>query len=177
MKRWNAPVQNRGADGRGRMKAPRNGKPIHLTFCHWISIFSLFTSSGHFGNKSLVLVMHQISAGNSSWEFELLCFFAMSHASSWVVVLMVWQLLFSSSRIHLSGRVPNTLSCLVSVLQMQRNLSAWLTKAMRRIVLASFHDLLPPVFSLKFLLRRDGRHIFDFFKTLSLNDISPPVLV
>jgi hypothetical protein len=77
----------------------------------------------------------------------------------------------------LNGRVAQTLSWLVSGLQMQCNLPAWLTKVMRRIIDANFHDLLPPILSLKFLLRRDGRNIFDFFKTLSLNDISPPVLV
>lgn len=57
------------------------------------------------------------------------------------------------------------------------NLRNWMDPLSQSFVSAlnTCRYFFPSILSGRILLRRDGRHIFDFFKTLSLNDVSPPV--
>jgi hypothetical protein len=45
------------------------------------------------------------------------------------------------------------------------------------LTLTGWRNFPPTILSGKLLLRRDGRHSFDFLKNLSLHDVSPLVFV
>jgi hypothetical protein len=118
--------------------------------------------------------MHNIYASSSFMGLELLGFLSVSQAGL-PLVFVLWQVMFSSSGLQPYGRLAHSLSVLV---REHFNVHHWVRRVSRLGLNPSCRrNALPPILNAKFLLRRDGRHIFDFFKTLSLNDVSPPVLV
>jgi hypothetical protein len=117
--------------------------------------------------------MYNLYASSSFMGLELLGFLSVSQAGL-PLALVLWQVMFSNSGLQPCSRLAHTLSVLV---REHFNVHHWVTRVSRLGPHSSCRNALPPILSAKFLLRRDGRHIFDFFKTLSLNDVSPPVLV
>ncbi len=108
---------------------------------------------------------------------ELLSFISVSQTGL-LMVLFVWPLAISSCGLHPFSRLAQNLPWLIQELRIQLNLHYLLARVSRLALYAnSRRNTLPPLFSAKFLLRRDGQDIFDFLKTFSLNDVSPPVLV
>ena len=122
--------------------------------------------------------MYNIGIGSPFPGLEILCYLAVSQVGSGIMTLMIWQLMISSYGISPFRRSGQALPLLVSELPWQLKLHYWLTRISRFVLTTkNHHKFLFVVFSPIFLLRRDGQDIWDFFKTLSLNDVSPPVLV
>ncbi|MGH7455434.1 MAG: hypothetical protein ACRENG_29035 [bacterium] len=118
--------------------------------------------------------MYNIYASSSFMGLELLGFLSVSQAGL-PLAFVLWQIMFSNSGLQPCSRLAHTLSVLVLE---HFNVHHWVTRVSRLGLPPSCRrNALPPILSSKFLLRRDGQHIFDFFKTLSLNDVSPPVLL
>lgn len=94
------------------------------------------------------------------------------------MTIMMWHQLNCSNALLRFCRIKRVLPFLTLELRLRLNSRYWITPLSQFLVLAlhKCQNFLPPILSGKFLLRRDGRHIFDFFKTLSLNDVSPPAL-
>ena len=115
--------------------------------------------------------MHNLYASSSFMGLELLGFLSVSQAGL-PLAFVLWQVMFSNSGLQPCSRLAHTLSVLV---REHFNVHHWVTRVSRVGRHPSRRrNSLPPILSSKFLLRRDGQHIFDFFKTLSLNDVSPP---
>lgn len=120
--------------------------------------------------------MYNIGVGSSFPDLEIVCFFAVSQAGCGILTLMIWQLMMSSYGIHPFGRLGQALPLLLVELSQRLKLRYWLAKISRLALNTKSRHKFPLVFfSPEFLLCRDGPNIFDFFKTLSLNDVSPPV--
>lgn len=120
--------------------------------------------------------MYNIGVGSSLPGLEIVCFLAVSQAGCGIMTLMIWQLMMSSYGILPFGRRGQVLPLLVVELSPRFKLHYWLAKISRLALnTKSRHKFPLVVFSPEFLLRRDGPNIFDFFKTFSLNDVSPPV--
>ncbi len=118
--------------------------------------------------------MHNIYASSSFMGLELLGFLSVSQAGL-PLALVLWQVMFANSDLQPCSRLAHTLSVLV---REHFNVHHWVARVSRLGLHPSCRrNALPPILSSKFLLRRDGQHIFDFFKTFSLNDVSPPVLL
>jgi hypothetical protein len=94
------------------------------------------------------------------------------------MAMMLWHQLSYSSGLLRCCRMKRVLPFLTLELRLRLNSRYWMKPLSQFLVLAlnKCRNFLPAILSGKLLLRRDGRHIFDFFKTLSLNDVSPPVL-
>jgi hypothetical protein len=94
------------------------------------------------------------------------------------MTMMLWLQLTYGGGLYRYCRMRRVLPFLTLELRMQLNPRYWISQ----ISQFTFHSfmscrtVLASVLSTHFLLRRDGRNIFDFFKTLSIDDISPPVL-
>ncbi len=118
--------------------------------------------------------MYNIYASSSFMGLELLGFLSVSQAGL-PLAFVLWQIMFSNAGLQPCSRLAHTLSVLVLE---HFNVHHWVARVSRLGLQPSrCRNSLPPILSSKFLLRRDGQHIFDFFKTFSLNDVSPPVLV
>jgi hypothetical protein len=120
--------------------------------------------------------MHNIYASSSFMGLELLGFLSVSQAGL-PLAFVLWQVMFSNSGLQPCSRLAHTLSVMVLELRLHLNVHHWVTRVSRLGLHPSCRrNFLPPIVSSKFLLRRDGQHIFDFFKTFSLNDVSPPAV-
>lgn len=93
------------------------------------------------------------------------------------MTIMVWHQLNYSNGLLRFCRIKRVLPFLTLELRLRLNSRYWINPLSQFLVLAlhKCRNFRPQILSGKFLLCRDGRHIFDFFKTLSLNDVSPPL--
>jgi hypothetical protein len=89
-------------------------------------------------------------------------------------VLMLWQQVGCCNGLLRFCRNARTVPFLTLELRFRLNLRYWSARLSRLMFRCDGCPLFPFIFSGKFLLRRDGHNIFDFFKTLSLSDVSPP---
>jgi hypothetical protein len=90
--------------------------------------------------------------------------------------LLLWQQLSFSSGLLRFCRTYRTAPYLLLELRLRLNLRYWVTRLWKSCLHNSFRtSVSSPVLSAPSLRRRDGQNIFDFFKTLSLSDVSPPV--
>lgn len=90
---------------------------------------------------------------------------------------VLWQHSVYFGGLHRFCRIARTLPFLALELRTRLNLRYWVTRISRLARYANCRTPLPPILSPKFLVSRDGRNIFDLFKTLSLSDVSPPAFV
>jgi hypothetical protein len=94
------------------------------------------------------------------------------------MTMMLWLQLTYGGGLSRYCRIRRVLPFLTLELRMRLNPRYWISQ-ISQFVFHSFNDrpiVFTSVLSAYFLLRRDGRNIFDFFKTLSIDDVSPPVL-
>jgi len=92
------------------------------------------------------------------------------------MALLVWHNATYIGGVFRFNRIKHTVPFLLLDLRMRLNWRYWVTRLSRLALSANYRDFFLPAAGPKFLLHRDGRHIFDFFKTLSLSDVSPPAL-
>lgn len=119
--------------------------------------------------------MYHIGAGGTLPELELLALLSVSQGSL-ITILVIWQVMLSSCGLHPFHRLTQTIPMFVLEVRTRFDFRYWLVKMARFNLYSNGREkLIPSVISLKFLLRRDGRNIFDFFKAFSFNDVSPPV--
>jgi hypothetical protein len=88
--------------------------------------------------------------------------------------LLLWQHAVGFGGWQRLNSIRQTLPFLMLELRMRLNRRNWIVRLSHLALFANHRDFSPPVFSSLFLLRRDGRHILDFFKTLACSDVSPP---
>lgn len=118
--------------------------------------------------------MFYICAGNSLSGVEEAFLLAVSQFGSGVITLWLWQLLLFGYGLQREKRT--TFFSPVTIMQNWARFNGryWASDFSPFIDLLNWRHLLPPILSPKFLLRRDGQDIFDFYKTLAVNDVSPP---
>ena len=120
------------------------------------------------------------------FDFLLGCF-AATIKFLWVVpvskagigmTMMLWLQLTYGGGLSRYCRIRRVLPFLTLELRMQLNPRYWISQISQFIFhsFMSCRTVFTSVLSAHFLLRRDGRNIFDFFKTLSIDDVSPPIL-
>jgi len=88
--------------------------------------------------------------------------------------LLLWQHVVGFGGWPRINSIRQTLPFLVLELRIRLNWRNWVARLSHLALSANYRNFFLPVFSSQFLLRRDGRHIFDFFKTLACSDVSPP---
>lgn len=94
-----------------------------------------------------------------------------------VTVLLLWQQVGYCNSLLRFCRGARTVPFLVFELRFRLNLRYWVQRLSQLLLRINFRHFFPTIQSDKLLLRRDGRNIFDFFKTLCISDISPPLMV
>jgi hypothetical protein len=93
------------------------------------------------------------------------------------VSLLLWQQLFYPSGLLRFCRTCRTVPYLLLELRLRLNMRYWVVRLSKLMVRSGdCHALLTSTARHDYLPYRDGRQIFDFLKTLSLTDVSPPVL-
>ncbi|MDZ7290222.1 MAG: hypothetical protein ONB44_12970 [candidate division KSB1 bacterium] len=121
--------------------------------------------------------MHYIGAGSAVPELEFLVLLSVSQGSL-ITFLVVWQIMLSSCGLLPFQRLAQFVPMVVVELRMRFSLRYWLTKVSRLNLCTNQRPkFIPPVIGFDLLLHRDGLNIFDFFKTFSFNDVSPPAPV
>jgi hypothetical protein len=90
--------------------------------------------------------------------------------------LMLWHQLSYHDGLHRFRRIARTVPFLTPELRLQLNLRNWVKRLSKATFKSASTLFLPSFLCLDFLFCRYGRHIFDFYKTLSLSDVSPPAI-
>lgn len=117
--------------------------------------------------------MFVICTGNYFAGMEILIFFSASHTSL-MLALLLWHLVTPDNGLRRFCSIAGTLHAVLA-LRTRLNLCHWVKWLSQRTARTNCQTPLPTLLSPHFLLRRDGHTIFDFFKTLSISDVSPPV--
>lgn len=92
------------------------------------------------------------------------------------MALLVWHHTTYIGGVFRFNRVKHTVPFLLLDLRTRLNWRYWMVRLSRLALCTNYRDFFLPVAGPKFLLHRDGRHIFDFFNILALSDVSPPAL-
>lgn len=121
--------------------------------------------------------MYQLVAGSTLPPWDVLVLLSMGQGSL-ITILFLAQVMLSSCGLHPFCRFTRTMARFGLELRLRLKLQYWLVKMARFNRCANCREkIMAAGISSQFLLRRDGRNIFDFFKTVSFNDVSPPVWV
>lgn len=91
-----------------------------------------------------------------------------------VIALLLWQHVGYCNRLLRFCRGARTVPFLIFELRFRLNLRYWVQRLSQLLRHDEVRRVCPAILSSTFLLLRYGRNIFDFFKTFSLSDISPP---
>jgi len=94
--------------------------------------------------------------------------------ASLAMVLLVWHHTTYIGGVFRFNRIKHTVPFLLLDLRTRLNWRYWVMRLSRLALSANYRDFFLSGNGPKFLLHRDGRHIFDFFDTLALSDVSPP---
>lgn len=121
--------------------------------------------------------MYQFVASSALPQWDFLILLSVGPGSL-ITILVLAQMMLSSCGLPPCHRLDRMLSRFSLEWRLRLNFQHWLVKMARFNRCANCGEtIVAPGISSLFLLRRDGRNIFDFFKTVSFNDVSPPVWV
>jgi hypothetical protein len=92
------------------------------------------------------------------------------------IAIVLWQQLIFPSGLLRFCRTCNTVPYLLLELRLRLNLRYWMIRLSRAMIRSTCcQSLFSASARHGYLHYRDGRRAFDFFKTLSLTDVSPPL--
>jgi len=90
------------------------------------------------------------------------------------MMLMLWHQMSYHHGLLRFCRIARTVPFLTPELRLLLNLRYWVKRVSKATFKSAPTFFLPSFLCLDFLFYRYGRHIFDFYKNLSLSDVSPP---
>lgn len=121
--------------------------------------------------------MYQFVASSALSQWDVLVLLSVGPGSL-ITILVLSQMMLSSCGLPPCHCLNRMLPRLGLEWRLRLNFQHWLVKMARFKRCANCREkLVAAGISPQFLLRRNGRNIFDFFKTVSFNDVSPPVWV
>ncbi len=126
--------------------------------------------------RSTMMIMTNVYLIGLSGLMKTLLLFSLAKVSLGLSFLL-WQQLFFPSGLLRYCRTRQTVPYLLLELRMRLNMRYWVVR-LSKLALRSCdcHGFLASSARHDYLPYRYGRQIFDFFKTLSLTDVSPPAV-